>query len=99
MSLYEDGATLLLDGRAVQGISAIRAAFNGLLAIKPRIDLQTMSVLEGASDLVLLEGRWTMTGTAADGTPIEMTGTTREVARRQTNGTWRYVLDDPGTGK
>lgn len=98
-SLYEDNASLVFDGGVVQGVAAIRAAFSNFLAVKPQIDLQTMSVVQGASDLALLEGRWTLTGTAADGTPIQQVGLTREVARRGTNGTWRYVLDDPGAGR
>jgi len=99
-SLYEDDATLVAgpDGVA-QGIAAIRTALGGLLALKPHIDLQTVSVVQGVSNLALLAGRWTLRGTAGDGSPVELAGTTREVARRHANGTWLYVLDDPGTGK
>jgi len=98
-SLYEDDATLIANGAVVQGIAAIRTALGGYLALKPHIDLQTVSVLQGASNLALLEGRWTLRGTASDGSQVQLAGTTREVARRHANRTWLYVLDDPGTGR
>jgi uncharacterized protein (TIGR02246 family) len=100
VSLYEDDASLIAGPTGVaQGVAAICTALGDLLALKPRIDLQTVSVLQGASNLALLAGRWTLRGTAADGSPVEMAGTTREVARRHADGTWLYVLDDPGTGR
>ena len=98
-ALYEDDATMIANGNIVQGLASIRQALDGFLALKPHIDLQTVSVLQGASNLALLEGRWTLRGTAADGSPVELHGTTREVARRHANGYWLYVLDDPGTGR
>ena len=98
-SLYEDDASLIANGAVVQGIGAIREALAGFLAMKPHIDLQTVSVLQGASNLALLAGRWTLRGTADDGSAVESAGTSREVARRHANGTWLYVLDDPGTGR
>lgn len=99
MALYEDDATLISGGAVVHGNAAIRQSLSGILALKPHIDLQTVSVLQGASNLALLEGRWTLHGTAADGNPVDLAGTTREVARRHASGVWLYVLDDPGTGK
>ena len=98
-ALYEDDAAMIAAGNVVQGIAAIRQALDGYLAMKPHIDLETESVLQGASNLALLEGRWTLRGTAGDGSAVELHGTTREVARRHASGNWLYVLDDPGTGR
>jgi ketosteroid isomerase-like protein len=58
----------------VQRIGAIREALAGILAMKPHIDLQTVSVLQGASNLALLAGRWTLRGTAGDGSAVESAG-------------------------
>jgi len=99
MALYEDDATLNADGATIQGKAAIRQSLSGLIALKPQIDLRTVSVLQGASNLALLESRWTVRGTAPDGSPVELAGTAHEVARRHASGAWFYVLDDPGTGK
>lgn len=99
MALYEDDATMMADGAMIQGKAAIRQSLSGLLALKPQIDLKTVSVLQGASNLALLESRWTVHGTAPDGSPVDLAGSAREVARRHASGVWLYVLDDPGTGK
>ncbi len=34
-------------------------------------------------------------GTDDDGNPVELHGSTAEVARRQPDGTWKYVFDHP----
>lgn len=99
VALYEDDATLIAEGNVVHGVAAIRQALGGYLTLKPHIDMQTVSVLQGPSNLALLEGRWTLRATAPDGSPVESHGTTREVARRHANGNWLFVLDDPGTGR
>ena len=75
VSLYEDDASLIAGPTGVaQGVAAIRTALGGLLALKPHIDLQTVSVLQSASNLALLAGRWTLRGTTADGSPVELAG-------------------------
>ena len=37
---------------------------------------------------------WSLTGTGPDGKPLTMGATTAEVARRQADSTWRYVIDN-----
>jgi ketosteroid isomerase-like protein len=39
--------------------------------------------------------RWQLTATGPDGSPISMTGHSAEVARRQPDGSWRFVIDNP----
>jgi ketosteroid isomerase-like protein len=46
-------------------------------------------------DLALTTGKWRLQGTGADGKPVDMTGQSVEVARRQADGSWRYVIDAP----
>lgn len=44
-------------------------------------------------DIALLIYDWTISGTS-DGNPINLAGTTADVARRGSDG-WRFVLDNP----
>jgi ketosteroid isomerase-like protein len=37
--------------------------------------------------------------TGADGKPIEMRGKSIEVAKRQSDGGWRFVIDSPCGGE
>jgi ketosteroid isomerase-like protein len=51
------------------------------------------------SDSALLHSAWTLATTGPDGVPINMAGTTADVVRRQADGTWRFVIDNPwGSG-
>lgn len=92
---YEPGATLVPQpGQSVTGSAAIREALAGFLAMRPHITLTTRKIVQ-AADVALLYSRWGLRGTGPDGKPVQMEGAGTEVARRQPDGTWRYVLDNP----
>ena len=46
-------------------------------------------------ELALSYGRWELVGTGPDGNRTELSGFGAMVSRRQPDGTWRIVLDDP----
>ncbi len=95
MSLYEAEAILVLQqGQLATGTEPIRAAMNGFLALKGTITLETRRVV-ATEDLALLHGWWTITATGPDGNAVTMSGRSAEVARRQPDGTWLYVIDNP----
>lgn len=92
---YEGGATLVPQpGQAVTGSAAIREALAGFLAMRPHITLSTRKIVQ-AADIALLHSRWVLRGTGPDGKSVQMEGAGTEVARRQPDGTWRYVVDNP----
>lgn len=94
-ALYEPGATLApAPGRTVSGTAAIREALAGFLAGKPHMTL-TPRVLAQASDLALVTSRWQLAMTGPDGKPVEMSGQSLEVMRRQPDGQWRFAIDEP----
>ncbi|MFD1532559.1 hypothetical protein [Pseudonocardia aurantiaca] len=43
----------------------------------------------------LLVVDWSLRGTAPDGTSVDMSGTAADVVRRDPDGTWRYLVDNP----
>ena len=93
MALYEPEATMvLMDGSAVTGTAAIREQLAAILEMKGRMTLRGRYVVE-AGDLALLSNEWTLV--AGDQT---MSAVTHEVARRQPDGGWLYVLDHPFAG-
>ena len=95
VALYEPGATFVVQpGQPVMGVAAIRAAIQGFLAMKPDLHLDVARVIR-SDDMALLFSTWTLTGTGPDGKPLRMSGKGVEVVRRQSDGTWRYVIDDP----
>jgi hypothetical protein len=46
------------------------------------------------SELAYLANTWSLAGTGPDGDPVVLGATTAEVARRQADGSWRYVIDN-----
>jgi uncharacterized protein (TIGR02246 family) len=93
MALYAPDATMVLpDGSTVTGTEVIREQWAGLLAMKGRMTLRSRYAIE-AGDLAILSNEWTFT--AGDQT---MGATTAEVARRQADGGWLYVIDHPFAG-
>ena len=56
----------------------------------------------GTSSVALTEGQaaltrstWSMTGTDPEGKPVTMCARSAEVVRRQSDGTWKFVIDNP----
>ena len=95
MELYEPDSTFAPQpGQTVTGHNEIRAALESFLAVKPRMDGTIEKVLE-AGDTALVANLWRLTGTAPDGSPVEMAGTSADVLRRRPDGSWGIVIDDP----
>ncbi|MDP8991971.1 MAG: DUF4440 domain-containing protein [Actinomycetota bacterium] len=95
MSLYEGEATLVSQpGEVATGDDAVRGALGQLLDLGVRFQVETRRVVR-AGDVALLSAHWAGTAVAPDGKELTMSGTTAEVARRQVDGTWLMVVDDP----
>jgi ketosteroid isomerase-like protein len=86
VSLYEPSAASPdQSGQVMVGLDAIRTAFGPFAAMKPGIKCDPRKVIE-AGDIALVHNYWTMPGAS---------GHAVEVARRQADGSWLYVIDDP----
>ncbi|MFD6454163.1 YybH family protein [Nocardia sp. NPDC060220] len=85
VELYESDAVLALpDGVVATGVDEIRAAYAGLVADRPVFQ-------PGHQAPALLAGDLALTSSRLPGG----TGATVEVARRQPDGSWRWILDQP----
>jgi uncharacterized protein (TIGR02246 family) len=94
MALYEPDCALVGEpGTVASGPVEVRAGLEGLLALKGTAKLITRDVVQ-VGDLALLSCAWTLDGTGPDGQPISIGGRTAEVARRQPDGRWLYVIDN-----
>ena len=95
VELYEADATLVPQpGEVVTGVGAIREVLSALLATEPTFNLEARKVLH-TGDIALSFADWTLSGTGPDGEAIEMAAQTSDVLRRQGDGTWRFVIDNP----
>jgi ketosteroid isomerase-like protein len=93
VTLYEPNARMMReDGSVAVGEHEIRDVWSGFVALGGRITMVTRYAIE-VDDIALLSNTWTF-----DGAGITLSATTAEVARRQPDGTWRYVIDNPFGG-
>lgn len=95
MNTYEESAVVLFEpGRPVSGAAAIKAAFEGSLAVNPHFDFGKHEVTV-ADDIALHLTPWTMTGKTPDGHSINQSGLSVAVLRKQGGGEWLMVIDNP----
>ena len=90
MDLYEDGAVFTNAQGAHEGSDAIREVLAGYLSTGASIAMND-SVSFEAGELALVHWAWTMT--FPDGRVAE--GATAEVLRRQSDGSWKFIIDNP----
>ena len=90
VNLYETDAVLYPSTEGpVRGKEAIRTALQGFIRIGGKISIRTLATFV-ANDIALTHGEWTLSGGATD-----LTGKSAEVLRRQPDGRWLYVIDNP----
>lgn len=98
MTLYEPEAILApRPGQQVTGLDAIRGALEQFAALKPTLAGDITKVLT-ADGVALVMNRWRLTGSQPDGTPVELSGHSADVLRRDAEGGWRILIDDPWGG-
>ncbi|HEV3057884.1 MAG TPA: nuclear transport factor 2 family protein [Vicinamibacterales bacterium] len=96
-ALFEPNATVVVGGEPVAGHGRVRAALEQWLAAGGHMSLDTRGVIEGPDGLAVLHGAWTITPSATAASATVLRGLSTEVARRQRDGTWRFVIDNPAT--
>ena len=95
MALYEPHAAFAAQpGSLAAGWSGVRASLAAFTAMNGTLDLQVTRVLQ-VDDLALVVGAWSFAGTGPDGEPVTLTGRNADVLRRQPDGSWRFVIDNP----
>jgi ketosteroid isomerase-like protein len=101
MTMYEPDAVLVPGPQAepVTGHAAIEAALEWFLSLGGHLHYTPRHWL-AQGDLVLASIAFVMEGgTDQDGNPVKLEGLTAEIARRQPDGTWKYVIDPPWGGR
>ncbi|MDQ4068829.1 MAG: SgcJ/EcaC family oxidoreductase [Actinomycetota bacterium] len=81
-------------GSELRGHDEIREAARALFELKPRIEGAPPKVVV-AGDIALVLSTWTMEVTSPEGEASRWSGVATDVMRRQPDGTWRYVIDNP----
>lgn len=95
MPLYEsDAAFVPQPGVLAHGAPGVSEALTGFISMNGELDLEVTRVLE-VDDLALVIGVWSFNGTGPDGEPVHLEAKNADVLRRQADGSWRFVIDNP----
>ncbi len=96
IELYEPDAVFQPDyGTRLVGHDQLRSALSEFLALGPQITYEDEPDVVIVGDVALVSNFWSMTGTSPDGARIGESGTSADVCRRQSDGTWRVLIDQP----
>jgi len=93
VALYEPGAVLAGADGPIEGTDAIRERYRHALARQPTITVETLGVYR-VGDLAMLHGKWILRETTPTGHSVRE-GRNTETARRQPDGRWLFVIDNP----
>lgn len=98
LELYDENSCLVTRDGPARGLKSIRQALAGFLASKPQMQLSTRKLVEHGG-FALLSADWKMTATGSDGKEIKVAAWSTEVGRKNADGTWTYLIDDPFGGE
>jgi len=91
LSVYDPEVAFLgQSGVVKKGLGGLRQELAPFAAAKARFDFTIKQVIR-SGDIALMHTEWRMSS------PQQMTVHAVEVARRQTDGTWRWLIGDPYT--
>ncbi len=95
MASYEDNAVVVFNPETpVSDPVSLREMFQQAFTLNPYFEYSGHEVFI-AGDIAVHFAPWTMNGKAPDGTDIEQSGLSVAVLRRQPDGRWLMVIDDP----
>jgi uncharacterized protein (TIGR02246 family) len=89
LSMYDPTGIFVPEpGKPVSGKEKFEAAINAILAIPGTMEIRTVYCLE-TDDLAVGRSEWNIT----DGDKIKVSSKGIELMRRQTDGTWKILID------
>lgn len=91
---HSDGMIIDAAGKEHRGREAIGTELEKYFSLGLQMSIQQRHLFV-AADTALLVLDWSYVGTARDGREINMVATATDIARRGSDGFWRYLIDNP----
>jgi uncharacterized protein (TIGR02246 family) len=96
LALYEpEGVFEPRLGTVLRGTDQIRPALTEFAALAPKIEYVGDPDCVIVDDVAIVANTWTMTGRLPDGTTVREGGLSADVLRRQGDGSWLILIDQP----
>lgn len=100
MASYESPATIVFEpGVPVSDPAQIEQMFGGMALIDPVFEYPAGHEVIVNGDIAMHIAPWSMTGKTPDGQSIAQSGLSVAVLRRQSDGSWKMVIDNPHGGQ
>ncbi|MEO1564378.1 MAG: DUF4440 domain-containing protein [Pseudomonadota bacterium] len=100
MASYESKATVVFDPeQPVSDATQLEQMFSGMAGVSPVFEYPSGHDVVVVGDVALHISPWTMSGVAPDGQEISQAGLSVAVLRRQDDGSWRMIIDNPHGGR
>jgi uncharacterized protein (TIGR02246 family) len=98
VALYEpDAVFVVTPDQVVTGRAAIREVLQGMIAAKATGKINSVtSVTSADGSIAVTRTKGSMISQGTDGEPVTVPFHSIEVVRKQPDGTWLFVIDDPG---
>tara|TARA_R110002051_G_scaffold324349_2_gene421228 strand:- start:6515 stop:7036 length:522 start_codon:yes stop_codon:yes gene_type:complete len=95
LATYEENAIVMFEPqKPVQGKETLRAVFTQFVGMNPQYTFSGHEIYV-SGDIAVHTAPWEMVGQLPDGTKIEQSGLSIAVLRKQTDGSWLMVQDNP----
>ncbi len=95
LATYEDNAIVMFEPqKPVQGKETLRAVFTQFVGMNPQYTFSGHEIYI-SGDIATHTAPWKMVGQLPDGTKIEQSGLSVAVLRKQADGNWLMIQDNP----
>ena len=95
MNSYEQNAVVIFEpNNPISKVEEIMLNFKGAASINPKFTYSDHEVFV-AGDIAIHIAPWEMAGTTPDGQKVQQGGLSVAVLRKQKNGEWRMIIDNP----
>lgn len=96
LACYEDQACFMSrSGRAAYGPEELREVLNVTLANKPQMKFKVRKIIPAGDNLAFVVVEWRSKAVSAAGEVKLWSGLATNIVRRQPDGEWKIVLDNP----
>ena len=96
VACYErSGCFVAKSGRAARGPAELREVYRNTFANKPFMEVSVRKILPAGDDLALVVVSWKAKAVTSTGENKTWGSTATDIVRRQSDGTWKLVLDNP----
>ena len=97
VAMYEPNATFVVSAdQVVTGQAAIREVLQGFIAAKATFNVEAVTAIPSADGSVAVTRvKGSSTSPGPDGKPVTTPLHSVEVVRKQPDGTWLFIIDDP----